>query len=259
MSQVKAAAYSDCSRQTQTSLRSGTGELRALDRGIRCGATGSPPVDAAGLAQQTNGSTLLDRLPCGVLEVESTGRIAACNAAYARMLGYDADDLLGRHHWEFAVSKSDWARQKDEFEAALRDQPPPVPWLRRVRRRDGTIVDVRIDWDYLADEPGRVGRMLMFVTDVGEQQDAERANHEAEERVLDFARVVSDRIWEMDKDLRFTFVSVYKPGGAPSAGDFLGKTRWEMAGCDPAADENWRRHVADLEARRPFRDFRYAT
>jgi signal transduction histidine kinase len=37
---------------------------------------------------------------------------------------------------------------------------------------------------------------------------------------------------------------------------YEGKTRWELVNPDPA-DERWIQHRADLEARRPFRDFRY--
>ena len=42
---------------------------------------------------------------------------------------------------------------------------------------------------------------------------------------------------------------------APDAGAaYLGKTPLELANADPA-DEGWRRHMADLRAQRPFRDF----
>ncbi len=37
----------------------------------------------------------------------------------------------------------------------------------------------------------------------------------------------------------------------------IGKTRWERMGVDPATDEHWGRHLADLEARRPFSNFCY--
>src|SRR6185312_10303130 len=37
----------------------------------------------------------------------------------------------------------------------------------------------------------------------------------------------------------------------------IGKTRWEISGGDPAVDDLWVQHKADLDAHRPFRGFRY--
>jgi len=80
---------------------------------------------------------------------------------------------------------------------------------------------------------------------------------ESERRVNDFAEAASDWFWEMDPDLRFTYFSPrsVEVTGVPI--DFhIGKTRQELAGED-ATTEKWQQHFDDLEARRPFRDFRF--
>ena len=79
----------------------------------------------------------------------------------------------------------------------------------------------------------------------------------AEQRLHDFASVSSDWFWEMDEDLRFTWFSdnVEDKTGISPAWHY-GKQRSEILaseGNDPNAVE---RHLADLAARRPFRDFR---
>ena len=82
---------------------------------------------------------------------------------------------------------------------------------------------------------------------------AERRLAESEQRFRDFANVASDWFWETDAAHRFTYLS--GRAAAPDAGaPYLGKTPLELAKADPA-DEGWRRHIADLNARRPFRDF----
>ena len=75
------------------------------------------------------------------------------------------------------------------------------------------------------------------------------------QRFEDFAAASSDRFWETDAQHRFIYISDSNKNMVPRADDILGKTRWEAAGIDPGESELWRAHVADLYARRPFRDF----
>ena len=83
------------------------------------------------------------------------------------------------------------------------------------------------------------------------------ALRDSERSMRDFAQMASDWFWEQDTELRFRWIT----DGAPMIGPgnkrrYEGKTRWELVNPDPA-DERWTQHRADLEARRPFRDFRY--
>ena len=75
------------------------------------------------------------------------------------------------------------------------------------------------------------------------------------QRFEDFAAASSNRFWETDAQHRFIYISDSNKIMVPRADDILGKTRWEAAGIDPGESELWRAHVADLYARRPFRDF----
>jgi PAS domain S-box-containing protein len=87
------------------------------------------------------------------------------------------------------------------------------------------------------------------------------ALHESEARFHDIVELSGDWIWETGPDHRFTFLAGNSPEQMKSTvaqSVAIGKTRWEVAGIDPVSDEGWRRHKADLEARRPFRQFRYA-
>lgn len=83
----------------------------------------------------------------------------------------------------------------------------------------------------------------------------------SETRFMQFAESSSDWFWELDDELRFSYASerYYEiTGFCPE--DRIGKSRFEDI--DPAeleADaEMWAAHQADLEARRPFRNFEYA-
>ena len=78
----------------------------------------------------------------------------------------------------------------------------------------------------------------------------------AEERFRDFAEATSDWFWEQDEELRFTFMSqgVYDKSGVP-ADAHIGRTRQELKPLG-VSEEQWVAHNAQLDARRPFRDFR---
>ncbi len=79
-----------------------------------------------------------------------------------------------------------------------------------------------------------------------------------EQWMRDFAEATGARFWETGPDHRFTFVAeTHFPATVPFLGEALGMTRWQLAGAEPDSEEQWRRHRDDLEAHRPFVDFRY--
>ncbi|WP_147274895.1 PAS domain S-box protein [Ferruginivarius sediminum] len=86
---------------------------------------------------------------------------------------------------------------------------------------------------------------------------AERKLARARQRLHDAVETAGDWFWESDSQHRFTRFwqrdaqkAVYDPS------PFLGRTRIEAAGGDPA-DPHWRAHLEDLAAHRLFRDFTY--
>ncbi len=83
------------------------------------------------------------------------------------------------------------------------------------------------------------------------------ALRESEERFRDFAAAASDWFWEMDANLRFSFMSErLREVTGLDPRETIGKTRQEIGAGDTDVDK-WEAHLDDLQARRPFRDFRY--
>ena len=81
----------------------------------------------------------------------------------------------------------------------------------------------------------------------------EKALRESEHRFQEFAASASDWMWEMNKEFKFTYFS--NVNSQPRLLNLIGKTRWEVGGIDPEADEHWGKHKRVLEAREPFRNF----
>ena len=105
----------------------------------------------------------------------------------------------------------------------------------------------------------RLETALLLETEVIERRHTEKALKESESRFRDIAEVAGDWIWEMDSNLRFSFISSrFFKVFSIAREDVIGKTRAEFAGAT-VYDEHWRRHFADLASHHPFRDFAYTT
>lgn len=80
----------------------------------------------------------------------------------------------------------------------------------------------------------------------------------SEQRFRDVAESAGDWIWEMNEDLRFTYMSprFFETFRVPPKA-IIGKTRQEFA-ATPDQDQAWQDLEAKLVARLPFRDFAYS-
>ena len=78
-----------------------------------------------------------------------------------------------------------------------------------------------------------------------------------EQRFRHFADAASDFYWEMNRDLRFSyFSSRMSEIAGVTASQMLGWTQEEIGNPGIPADD-WRRHLDDLKAHRPFRGFEH--
>lgn len=101
------------------------------------------------------------------------------------------------------------------------------------------------------------GGMIAVTTDVTDRHEAAEALRQSEQRFRDIAEIASDWFWEMDADLRFSYFSDRNREmlGFDMA-SIIGKRRTDVTPENIDA-RKWRDHLDDLEAHRPFQDFRY--
>lgn len=147
-------------------------------------------------------------------------------------------------------------------------------WLAELRRSASTLEpfihesrlhtpDGKVRWVHSTARPRRLpdGAVVWdgVSLDITDLKDAEAALAASEARLRDFVETASDWVWETDAQHRFTRFSdpVTQATGIPIE-RFIGLSRVELL-AETAEGSDLQAHLADLAARRPFRNFVYWT
>ena len=198
---------------------------------------------------------LVDGSLQGIL-IHRGARLLFANQTLIEMLGYaSSDDLLACQRSIDLVVPADRGRIKEYLLGCTRDTTPANRVRVTALRKDGSTFLAEnaarvIDWD---GEPALQSTIL----DISEQQQAELALRENEERYRELAAAGSDWYWETDAEHRFVHISgrIKAIAGADPQ-TMIGKTRFELS--DTQSDVGlWQQHWQDLDQHRPFRDFIY--
>ncbi|MGD1153191.1 MAG: PAS domain S-box protein [Syntrophales bacterium] len=123
---------------------------------------------------------IFEHSPAMVYLTDVDGVILDMNVAGARMLGYDSPrDLLG-----IKSSLHVYADPKDRkrFREIIEQTGSVQDFETRFRRRDGTIIDVRITSTIRKNKKGGVEGYEGFIIDVTDRKQAERALQDSEEK-----------------------------------------------------------------------------
>jgi PAS domain S-box-containing protein len=110
---------------------------------------------------------LFEDAPIGYQELDLEGRFTRVNRTQLAMLGYTADEVLGRHIWDF-----EWAHGEDPAETRRKfldkmssGRLPPT--FERVRvRKDGTLVPVLVEDRFIRDTSGRITGLRTTMLDI---------------------------------------------------------------------------------------------
>jgi signal transduction histidine kinase/ActR/RegA family two-component response regulator len=100
-----------------------------------------------------------------------------------------------------------------------------------------------------------VASILLLRAQMKRREIAEAALRKSEERHRRLMELSSDWYWEMDQDLRFTWISQGKRDAVarPTLSTSIGKRPWEVVSADMTR-EQWAAHRAQLESHLAFRE-----
>lgn len=193
----------------------------------------------------------------GMTVVETNGKFRLVNPAFCKMLGYTIEEMQTKSIHDITHPDDTGADAADRnwlFEGEI-DHPA---FEKRYIRKDGGVVWGLTTRTVITDDDGTPLYTIGQVIDITARKIAEEALQQSEARFKDFAECAADRFWVTDDTHRFINLSDV-PGDSSfiQSDNLLGKTRWEF-GQIQKDDENWRNHRADMDAHRPFKNFRYS-
>ncbi|MCB1883264.1 MAG: PAS domain S-box protein [Geminicoccaceae bacterium] len=187
-----------------------------------------------------------------------TGRVTWSETFY-RIVGRTPEGFTPTADTRFSVFHPDDRARVAAIVGDAARKGAPFRFEARVQRPDGGVRHVVSRGQPIFDRSDRLRGFFGVAQDVTEGVLRERRLAESEARLAGYLAAASDWLWETDRDHRFVFVSAHDGEATPVWSALQGRTRWEVAGvAAPEADPFWAAHLADLAARRPFRDLVYS-
>lgn len=136
----------------------------------------------------------LESVPHGIHDVDLTGTITWSNTAHARIHGYEPGEMVGKKIWDLQGDAEEREKLRSDFSFLLENRPPPETYFNRDRKKDGTPIEVQVDWNYQYDENGELIGFVSVVTDITEKQRAEEERQEGEKRLRTLTEVAHEGI-----------------------------------------------------------------
>jgi len=187
------------------------------------------------------------------------GRYLKVNQTFCDIMGYSADELMDKN-WRDLTYPDDVEKTEGLDEKAAAGEFENFVIEKRYVRKDGAVVWARVASALLRD-PERTPKFILGqIFDITDRVLAQTALLESEERFRQFAEIASDWFWEMDADLRYTFVSdTYSKIAGKDQKAVLGRTRREMyTGYIPEERESWKDFLKRLDRHEDFDGFTYS-
>ncbi|MCH8183887.1 MAG: PAS domain S-box protein [Proteobacteria bacterium] len=182
------------------------------------------------------------------------GSITQFNEACVKLFGYSRETLRGMKIFEFyADTPEGKPKAKEVFQAYSSGQPVHGAEL-QMKRSDGSTFWGSLSVEPVTDERGEVVEGRGIITDISEQKRVQKALETSERRFRDMAECASDWFWETGPDHHYTYVSEKAPGTLNLEDASLIGPRLVGEVVDPGT-QRWKRHIAGITARRPFRNF----
>jgi PAS domain S-box-containing protein len=124
---------------------------------------------------------LFDEAPVGYMELDVEGCITQVNRTELTMLGYTADEMLGRPLWKFIVEEE---AAHDKIKAKLSGFTPCGKTFERTyKRKDGTTLPVVIEDALIRDADGMITGIHTTIRDVTELKRVEKEMVDLQEQL----------------------------------------------------------------------------
>ena len=191
-----------------------------------------------------------------VWEVDARGRYVYASSGVKDVLGYRAEELVGRMHFYDFYPGRDCQRFKRDCFAAFRRGRPIRNFVNLNRAKDGRLVWTASSATPQLNAHGRLRGYRGIDIDVTERIRAEQALRESERRFAESARQSRTYLWEVDADGLYVYVSpvvAYVLGYAPE--EIVGRLHYHDLFPPAVRDQLTAEIQAAIDQRRSFRDY----
>lgn len=199
----------DATQRESVTVRTGDGEAHFVHTGYRLPEAldslrlevferVTPEVEREGRAELLE--LLVAASKDGLYTLDRHGNIEFCNRSFAEMLGYEPDDLIGRHAATVLV-EGELERGQARIAELLDDESRESATVDLTfRRRNGELLEMAIHFTLLPSETGSYAGLMGVARDITERKERERTL-ETYRQLVEAAR---DPMFVLDADGRIT-------------------------------------------------------
>ncbi|HUL41532.1 MAG TPA: ATP-binding protein [Burkholderiales bacterium] len=135
--------------------------------------------------------TLVTAVPYGIYESDLSGTITLANPAFHRILEYAEGELYGKRIYDFFSSDAECEKAKRDLQDHLGLQPNSTPYFTKIKKKDGALADIQVDWVYKRNEQRVVTGFISVVTDITDRKLAEDLARRQRERLELTSRLIA--------------------------------------------------------------------
>ncbi|MDD9877390.1 MAG: response regulator [Magnetovibrio sp.] len=233
--------------------------IEALEREIEGLQGAARPAAPAGDDPYVRFQHIFEHAPIGLALITPEGNRFMVNQALADFLGYGIEELTNTTMGSTAGDDAALAESMRLRQEVMDGKRTTYTNQRPYRRKSGEIVWGEVTGSLVRDEAGAPLYFIAQTVDVTERKRHREALQASEQRFRDYAEVASDWFWEMDADLRYTYVSpAYERIAGKDPAGLIGRTRREMyKGYIAEEREAWAAFLDTLDRHEDFGAFSY--
>jgi PAS domain S-box-containing protein len=194
---------------------------------------------------------VINTIPALVWSALPDGSVDFVNQRWEE-IGLSLENLQGSE-WVNIHHPDERVEVVDKWRTAV-ETGTPYENMTRIGRPDGEYRWFLVRAQPVRDEFGKIVEWYGVLFDIEDQKRAEDTLRESEQRFRDFTESASDWYWETGLDHRFV-TETEQLATMPIRR--TGTLAWDYALDREEEPEKWRQHLANLDAHKPFRDFRY--
>ena len=150
---------------------------------------------------------LFDDAPIGYHELDTEGNITRVNKTELKMLGYSAEEMLGRPVWEFVIEKE--TSKQAVMDKLSGDIPPGQAFERTIRQKDGNTLPVLVQDRFMHDDAGNIIGIRSTIQNISKRKQAENDREKLMEILASKNKELESILYVTSHDLRAPLVNIH--------------------------------------------------